>query len=270
MSGSHARGAQGGVALAIVLWFVAGMAILVAGVVAQARTDVRMAQLHVAKARATALGDGAINLALAELAQLSNGETVPRGLARFVVGDSDIFVRVQPVSGLIDLNRVDENLMQTLLADYARLPGGEARQLAGNLQYWRSGEGRGGKRRFESTEDLLRVPGFNRAEYDAIRDVVTASGRGSSPTRWENAPVALQSLATDAGRDVRRGNRRALSEDELLMDGPFRIDALVKIGEETWLRRRWYSTGVVNDSVLPYRPTRIEPPRVVRDDELAL
>lgn len=264
------RYSQSGVALAIVLWFVAGMAILVAGIVAQARTDVRMAQLHVAKARATALGDGAINLALAELVQLSAADGVPRDLSLFVVGDSDVYIRVQPVSGLVDLNRVDEKLMQALLGDYARIPGSEARRLAESLQYWRSGEGSGRKRRFESVEDLLRVNGFNRAEYDAIRDVVSASGRGSTPTRWENAPAALLPLAEGAGRDVRRGNRRAQSEDELLMDGPFRVDALVNIGDETWLRRRWYDTGVVNDSVLPYRPTRIEPPRVVGDDELAL
>ena len=37
---------QGGVALAIVVWFIAGMSLLVAGIVADARVDTRMAQLH--------------------------------------------------------------------------------------------------------------------------------------------------------------------------------------------------------------------------------
>ena len=59
--------AQAGVALAIVLWFIAGMSLLVAGIVSQARVDTHMAQLHVARAKVVAAGDGAIRLRLAEL-----------------------------------------------------------------------------------------------------------------------------------------------------------------------------------------------------------
>ena len=41
---------QKGVALAIVVWFIAGMSLLVAGIVSHARVDTQMAQLHIAKA----------------------------------------------------------------------------------------------------------------------------------------------------------------------------------------------------------------------------
>ena len=43
---------QKGVALAIVVWFIAGMSLLVAGIVSHARVDTQMAQLHIAKAKA--------------------------------------------------------------------------------------------------------------------------------------------------------------------------------------------------------------------------
>ena len=64
---SHgAKAKQQGVALAIVVWFIAGMSLLVASIVSQATVDTRLAQLHVAKAEAAAAGDGAIQLMLAQ------------------------------------------------------------------------------------------------------------------------------------------------------------------------------------------------------------
>ena len=65
-SSPTARRSETGVALAIVVWFIAGMALLVSGIVSDARMGTRMAQLHYFKAQAAAAGDGAINLALAE------------------------------------------------------------------------------------------------------------------------------------------------------------------------------------------------------------
>ena len=59
-------GGQKGVALAIVVWFIAGMSLLVAGIVSHARVDTQMAQLHVGRAKAVAAGDGAIQLMLAD------------------------------------------------------------------------------------------------------------------------------------------------------------------------------------------------------------
>ena len=60
------QGRQRGVALAVVMWFIAGMSLLVAGIVGHARVDLQLAQVHVARAKAVAAGDGAIRLALAD------------------------------------------------------------------------------------------------------------------------------------------------------------------------------------------------------------
>ena len=51
---SHERAAR--VALGVVVWFIAGMALLVSGIIAEARIDTRMAQLHYFKAQAAAAG----------------------------------------------------------------------------------------------------------------------------------------------------------------------------------------------------------------------
>ena len=58
---------EDGVALAIVVWFIAGMSLLVAGIISHVRVDTRMTQLHVARAHAASAGDGAIQLMLAGL-----------------------------------------------------------------------------------------------------------------------------------------------------------------------------------------------------------
>ena len=58
---SNPPGRQRGVALGIVVWFIAGMALLVSGIVSEARVDTRMAQLHYFRAQAAAAADGAIN-----------------------------------------------------------------------------------------------------------------------------------------------------------------------------------------------------------------
>ena len=56
---------QRGVALALVVWFIAGMSLMVGGIVSFARVDTRMTQVHLARAKTIAAGDGAIMLAMA-------------------------------------------------------------------------------------------------------------------------------------------------------------------------------------------------------------
>ena len=95
------RPAQRGIALAIVVWFVAGMSLLVAGIVSHARVDSRLTGVHLARAEVVAAGDGAIMLAMAERRRgyQSSGagpmisETVHR------VGDIEVTVRLVPANG---------------------------------------------------------------------------------------------------------------------------------------------------------------------------
>ncbi|MEK9543989.1 MAG: hypothetical protein VW016_10945, partial [Luminiphilus sp.] len=82
-------------ALGIVVWFIAGMALLVSGIVSEARVDTRMAQLHYFRAQAAAAADGAINLALAEQEGLrTSGQRGADRLQNYQVGPQEVEIRM--------------------------------------------------------------------------------------------------------------------------------------------------------------------------------
>jgi len=216
--GSAQRRQQSGVALAILVWFLAAMSLLVAGIVMQARVDVKLAQLHATRARVEAAADGAMQLALAQLVQTEQtGEPLPPALPGHVlnVGGFDVTVNITPVSGLIDINAAPEELLVRLFSAVDGIDEATARELASNVVAWRSpnplGEvateqsgsassgGTQGKEaesyvrhaRFEAIEDLLLVAGVDRRIYSAVEDAVAVSQSGQSGVDWAAAPVPV-------------------------------------------------------------------------------
>ena len=109
-------GCQGGMALAIVVWFIAGMSLLVAGIVAQARVDTHMTQAHLARAKAVAAGDGAIQLMLADLVIGNPGVGGSPGMpvASYRVGETEVIVRLVPRRGLIDMKTASPEVLSAL------------------------------------------------------------------------------------------------------------------------------------------------------------
>ena len=155
---------QQGVALAIVVWFIAGMSLLVAGIVSHARVDTRMAQLHMARAKVVAAGDGAIRLMLAdrlllEDAVASEGDVLA---GEYWLGNSKISVTLYPAAGLVDLNTAPQPVLAGLFSIVGQVSEGDANFLADNVVKWRGvsvgvdNTKRAGNR-LRSIEDLLRV-----------------------------------------------------------------------------------------------------------------
>jgi general secretion pathway protein K len=264
------------VALAIVVWFLAAMSLLVSGIVFQARSDTRMAQLHLAKAKAVAAGDGAIQLFLAELHAGRGGKGVP--LAReYRIGDRSVRVEVVSAQGLIDL----ASAPQQTLADMFRVRGAmgekEAQTLAANVIKSRPGafgaRRRGGDRgRISAIEDLLRVKGIDRRLLDATRDLVTVGEGGSrgGVARGSAPPAVLAVLAAgdrqrsaEVAREGRPGARTGKRAQPLPARGSLRVDALVRDNGRTWLRRRWVEMGGGAEGALPWEFKRTEAARVV-------
>lgn len=221
-------GNQRGVALAMVVWFIAAMSILVVGIVSESRTDVRMAQTHVARAKVAAAGDGAINLLLARHGELRERQgRAPRGNqqpepvleAGFTIGTLPVNVRMVPVSRLLDLREATPAELTGLLAGAGGLGRGDAQRLANSMVQLRTV--RGGMR-LQTVEEWLRAPGFDRALLDAIRD------------------------------DIRMDD-----------SAEYRLDAQLEYNGRTWLRRRWVSLqSGPGGSSLPWRTMRTEAPRV--------
>lgn len=269
---------QRGVALAIVVWFIAGMSLLVAGIVGHARVDTKLTQLHLARAKTVAAGDGATLLAMSERIRgfQSAGVGPLVSETAYRLGDADVRVRIIPASGFIDLNRAPVTVLAALFAIAGGLEPGEAKYLADNVVKWRRSDtgSRRNRRKFYATEDLLRVEGMNRTVLDGIRDYAIAADWASGAMNWTAAPKEMLDMleAVNPGQVDNIQQRRSTlmrsgggSQRGVLLGagGVYRADALVDYGGRIWLRRSWLSVGGSQNRGLPWRVVRTEPPRVV-------
>ncbi|KGE04742.1 General secretion pathway protein K [Pseudohaliea rubra DSM 19751] len=251
-------------ALAVVVWFIAGMSLLVAGIVSRATVDARLAQAHLARAQAEAAGDGAINLLLADLLEGQFAASGDAPVGSYRLGEWRVRVLAMPTAALVDLNAAPAQQLARLFRDYGKTAGDAAPALAASVVEWRRTGGQQPPRsvRFDVVEDLLQVEGMTRTRLDDIRHMVTASGgaTGRAPRlEWVAARspemIAREGLP-ETGSAGRRGagGRGATS---------YRIDALVELGGRHWLRRRWVELGAGRGSALPWSSRRVEPARVV-------
>lgn len=255
------RSRQRGVALAIVVWFIAAMGLLVAGMVYQAKLGTRAAQMHLAQAKVAAAGDGAIQLGLANLVSREEAENGQR----FRLGDLDAVVYLTPTVGLIDLNRAPRELLGNLFSAVG-IPPGETAILADNVVQWRSPSLAGPGRRIDSIESLLEIEGFDRVRIDAMRDLVSSGVSGTGFFSPKHAPEAVrkiiamrESAADNQSNAASRGGRAAPQRADA-----YRVDAVIEYGGRRWLRRRWVRMGSSTHSELPWQFTRTEAPRVLR------
>ena len=276
LQASVAPRAQAGVALAIVLWFIAGMSLLVAGIVSQARVDTHMAQLHVARAKAVAAGDGAIRLRLAELLTARGspaGEGSGASGGYYRLGEDEVRVTLVPVAGLIDINSATPDVLLGLFLQ-AGVEQDEAQALAENVLKSRSPAAApgapGGSGRLEAMEDLLRVPGMSRSLLDAVRDFIVVGTPAQGGMNWSVAPDEVLAVldrvdeARAAGVRARKG--ATAGNGVPVLARAYRADAVLRYGERNWLRRQWIEMSAAPGGELPWSVVRTEPPRVLRDN----
>ena len=111
---------------------------------------------------------------------------------------------------------------------------------------------------------------MNRATRDALRDYISTGGGGPQPAgsgAIQSALEQLRYLAPDARAtqvDLRPppGGERSGGGAMAVPTSRYRVDALVRRGNDVWLRRRWVNVGGGRDT-LPWRFTRTEPVRMV-------
>ena len=255
MSAAHE---QRGIALAIVVWFIAGMSLLVAGIVADAKVDTKMAQLHYFRAQATAAGDGAINLAIAEqYSRKTAGQPGMQRLSNVQVGQFDVEVRVLPSGALVDISSAPAPQLRALFARVEADSAPGAGQLAAAVIRYRNGKG-SYKPEFTSPEDLLRVPLLDRAVYDAVKDYITVAelGGGSTGGRGLGPNARMDSL-----EDALSGDGKAMQGVVEQGAETLRVDAVVDLGGQKWMRRRWVSFSSGEFSELPWQVVRSETAR---------
>jgi len=248
------------------------MSLLVAGIVSQARVDTQMAQVHVARAKAAAAGDGAIQLMMVDLMTRQRGAgEFPVG--RYRLGEVEVTVSMLPAAGLIDINRAQPEVLFALFSLAGGLPEEQARLLAGTVVQSRTAGAAG--RQMDAVEDLLRVPGASRTLLDSVRDFIVVGESGQGGTNWSLAPDEILDVlarSNPAQADAVRARRSSpgAGGQTAGRSGAYRADAIVRYGDKTWLRRRWVSIETSSSTALPWRYTRTEPPRVLMEDSFLL
>lgn len=186
------RSDERGVALVVVLGFLAVMSLITIGIVGAARTAATGASRELVRAQAQAAVESGVDYAI-------NALLTARGFApdlvtkpeTIVVGGFRVSVSVRPEIAKVDLNYADANLLALLFVS-----GGAEREranaLASAVEDWRDGDNlvrvNGAERRdyelaglgygpanqfFRSPDELRLVLGVDRRLYDCVRKEVT-------------------------------------------------------------------------------------------------
>lgn len=272
---------QSGVALAMLMWFVAALSLLVAALVAQSRLDVRLTQLHRDQAIAAASGDGAVQLAMDQWYAAKNN-AAKQGWMQVGIhfDDRDIQVTIVSLSGLIDVNNAPPELLTKAFAIAGNVPMEQAEVLARRVVNYRKPSLQDDKhqrnRHFDTLEDLLRVPGVGRDLIERLRPVMYGASTGQPGVNIGFAPPeVLAVLGADADQARRLVNARG--GDGVNLGGSgfatdfqstrhmllYRVDAIVNVNGKQFLRRCWVKMGRSAQGMLPWRIYRREAPRLL-------
>lgn len=196
----RACAAQKGVALLLVLWIVAALALLTASVGHSVRQEAKMAQMqrHVLQGRA--LGEAAIYIALKQQLEvqrtLAGAEwqqekvTLPSGHV--------VSVEMAPWNGLVNINSASAGVLEALLTQAASAPQSAARQLAQSIVDEREKRISSRMPEWESVEDLLQIPSMNYAWFLAIRPHAVANASSQRGFHAAAAPEPLRSWLRNA------------------------------------------------------------------------
>jgi hypothetical protein len=147
-----------GIALALVLWFVAAMSLLVAGIVSQAKIDIKLAQVHAAQSVAVAAGDGATLLFLADLIneEKSGGQFVLEQSNTYQVGLIKVILKALPSEALLNLRTASVDVLHKLLLKQG-IEASKANIVSENIGSWRNELRYAGRRDsvLKTLEDIL-------------------------------------------------------------------------------------------------------------------
>lgn len=192
-----------GIALVAVLWILVLLATLVLGFVADARTNLRVVHNNSETARAGAIADAGVTLAI--LGAIDAAPTSPwRGdghVHTLPYGGGTIRVRIEDEDGKLDLNKTPIPRLRALLAilgaaDPDRIANSiEAERRAVIAAAQRSGKlGAAAPPAFFAIEELRQLPGMTPALYRRLAHFVTLySGNPSVDSRVAPAEV-LESM----------------------------------------------------------------------------
>lgn len=203
-NGNNCQNSKGkGVALIAVLWIVATLSIIVAGISYSVRQELRQMSLYREMVQSKAQSEAAMSLVLQQM--IASAQRPNKIISvDLVYQGQGIKLQIMPMSGLIDINNASQPLLAALFERGAGMDPAAAEELAKNVVDARTKLDRQGRAlRFDAIQDLLRVPGVDYALYARLAPLVTAEATGSGKVNPLAAPEnVLQVLAGDNARAV--------------------------------------------------------------------
>lgn len=285
--------AEGGIALVAVLWVTASLALIVLALSMTVRVDVRATATQRDLALASALGDGAVNIAAAVLSS-----SPPKSAGQFELGvlidDYEVEVSALPASAFINLNLADESILRGMMIHIAGLTEDAASVASARIEDWRDPDDvvrpNGAERDdyiasgasirprnapFESVEDLLQVLGLGFDLYAIVRPFVTVHDGGSRGIDPLFAPAEVVAVLAEGDQALVRTYLRARVVDGVLadtssfdptylatpggQDSVYRVSARVRLQDRIYVRARWLSLGESGQNGEPWMNLQTEP-----------
>ncbi|WP_049723716.1 hypothetical protein [Gilvimarinus polysaccharolyticus] len=258
------RGRQRGVALAMLLWFIAALSLLVAGLMGLSRAEVSGVRLYLMQAQAGAVGDGVALLVAGGLVQKAPGlASTLQGELRF--DDYDTTVRVIPVSGLVDVLSAGPELLAQAFAA-ANLEASETRALSDSVIEWRTSAETQERRRQVAQEvyvleDIMAVPGLTREIFERLKWVVCA-GCNNGGFNAQYASAELQTALEDtvwAAASAPSQDSSAEVDLRLQLPSAARVDVRIALDDGSVLQRSvWVSAdGKLGRRYRAFRVTQL-------------
>ncbi|MFC3156810.1 hypothetical protein [Gilvimarinus japonicus] len=260
-------------ALAVLLWFLAALALLVSGLTLLSKSDIRYTRIQRAVAQANAAGDGAAALFLVDAPGKVLYDEVDGFIRQYELGGLTVDVRMVPEVGLINLGLADQEVLEQLF-EYAGLGAAEANGLVESVLKWRSPMESEAIPEMHVVEDILAIPGMTRELFYRIRPLVYVDLGGGSQVDASVAPVEV--LQVLAANDIEAAHRILAERVDVLeaydvppgvkLVSPFRLDMRVKLeGAGVFERSVWVTAD--GTSALGWRVFRRYPSRAVFLDQ---
>ena len=201
----RARPRQTGIALVGVLWMVAALSLIVAGMVKVTRQDARTVSASKQGVLAEAYGQAAI------VQTVQRMQIDPTQYVRYIqvavnYQGAPIQVTVVPFNGLINLNGAPLGLLSKVFRVAGGLPPATADALAQQVVTLRDRpDSKGGAVGFDAVEDLLQVPGVDYDLYANIARLLVVNRRAA--VRVNALAATPEVLMVLAGGDASVANQ---------------------------------------------------------------
>lgn len=238
---------QRGVALAMLLWFIAALSLLVAGLMGLSRAEVSGVKLYLMQAQAGAVGDGVARLVAGSLVQqLPGPSSTLQGALRF--DDYGVMVRVIPISGLVDVLSAEPELLTQAFAGVG-LEASDARALSDSVIEWRTSAATQEQRSQAGLtvyvlEDIMAVPGLTREIFEQLKWIVCAGcNKGSFNAQYASNELkaALADTTWAAPPESSLGSSTEV-DTWLRLSSAARVDVRIELDDGSVLQRSvWVS-----------------------------